>query len=444
MPSPYPVVSVVMATYNFERFVARAIESVLAQDYPPEALELIVVDDGSTDSTPEVVQPYLEAAPIKYIRKPNGGLLSTMNRGIAEATGELICLFSGDDEFKPQKTRVQVDFMREHPEVGLVYSDLQVVDDEGGQMNASLWDMANITPVRGRPVGALLKRNVISGGTMMFRSSLKSHYHPIPDFAAWEDWYIALRIASVAEIDYVAEPLYRYRYHGGNMNLGAKGDKLVAVLRTEIPFRRALLADLEPGSVSVTDLLQAWAEVSGAVGRVLELTGEPLEALFDVSDDQRARSREMATAVDDPFKLVAALALDPWNTDAQGALGRLLQPQARVEGARSFATLAFADELVETPEMLTAYGQCFAGGDDATLVVLGDPPEISNLGVALEAAGLDGEDGPDMLALDRSAATTVTAQVQAVYSRRPQQGVPAHVPLVGDASALRGPGERAA
>jgi hypothetical protein len=423
-----------MATYNFERFVARAIESVLAQDYPADALELIVVDDGSTDSTPSVVEPYLDR--INYIRKPNGGLLSTMNRGIAEARGDLICLFSGDDEFMPHKTRVQVDFMLEHPEVGMVYSDLQVVDDEGGEMNASLWDMANITPLRGRPVGPLLKRNVVSGGTMMFRASLKPHFHPIPDFAAWEDWYIALQVASVAEIDYIAEPLYRYRYHGDNMNLGAKGDKMAGILRTELGFRRALLADLEPGSVSVPDLIKAWAAVSSSVGRVLEFTGEPLEALIDVSDADRERSRAMAAHVDDPFKLVSALALDPWNTDAQAALTRLLQPPAAIEGARSFATLAFADELVDTPEMLTAYAQCFSADDDATLVVLGEPDQIAELGTALETLGLDGEDGPDMLAMDLAAAPALAAQAHVVYSRRPQESVPP-ASVVGEAAALR-------
>ena len=101
MPSPSPVVSIVMATYNFERFLARAIDSALAQDYPAEALDIVVVDDGSTDSTPEVVRPYLDR--VRYIRKPNGGLLTTVNRGLAEARGEFISLLSGDDEFLPAR-----------------------------------------------------------------------------------------------------------------------------------------------------------------------------------------------------------------------------------------------------------------------------------------------------------------------------------------------------
>jgi hypothetical protein len=454
MPSPSPVVSVVMATYNFERFVARAIESVLAQDYPADALDIIVVDDGSTDSTPDVVKPYLDR--IRYIRKPNGGLLSTMNRGIAEARGELICLFSGDDEYVPRKTRAQVDFMLAHPEVGLVYTDLELVNEAGRLMKPSIWQAGKLTPVRGRPIGALLQRNVVSGGTIMFRASLKEHVHPIPDSAAWEDWYIAVKVAEVADIDYIDEPLYLYRYHGKNMNMGAKGDKLVYILREELKFRRSLLAGLAPGLVTVDELMAGWQAFNGNATMLAQMTSEPLEELLPVSDAQRARASAAVAAArgeDDEraaLLLVNALAEDPWNPEAQAALAEALQlePDAEQEptprpapgsvaGARAFATLAFADELTGTPGMLAGYAECFNGSDDATLVVLGDPGEIAELGDALEAAGLDGEDGPDMLALDRSAAESLATRVQAVYTRRPQDGVLAEALVVGDPSALR-------
>jgi glycosyltransferase involved in cell wall biosynthesis len=439
MSSPLPVVSVLTATYNFERFLPRAIESVLAQDYPAELLDIVVVDDGSTDSTPEVVKPYLDR--IRYIRKPNGGLLSTVNRGIEEARGDFVCLFSGDDEYQPDKTRKQVDFLLAHPEVGMVYTDLEVVDDNGARLNRSLWEVANITPVRGRPFGSLLVRNVVSGGTMMFRSELKSEFFPIPESAAWEDWYIALKIAAVAEIDFIAEPLYRYRYHGKNMNLGAEGDKMAGLLREELRFRRSLLAELSPGIVSAAELMTGWAAFHNNVNTLTQMTGEPIEALIPVGEEQRGRSTEAAeeAATAEPeqavFLLVKSLAEDPWNATAQAELARILAPQAPVEtvdGARGFSTLAFADELLAAPEMLTAYAGCFTGADDATLVVVGEPGEIEALGSALDSLGLGDEEGPDMLALDRSATQDLAGHVHAVYSRRAQDGALAARPLVDD------------
>jgi hypothetical protein len=426
MPSPLPVVSIVMATYNFERFLARAIESALAQDYPADKLDIVVVDDGSTDSTPHVVKPYLDR--VRYIRKPNGGLLTTVNRGLAEARGEFISLLSGDDEFLPGKTRAQVDFLLARPEVGMVYADLEVVNDEGATLHPSLWKVGNLTPVRGRAFGPLLTKNVISGGAMMFRSLLKPVFHPIPDSAAWEDWYIALKIAAVTEIDFVAEPVYRYRYHGDNMNLGAKGEKMAGLLRTELKFRRSLLSELSPGLVTVPELMSGWAALNNTATQLHTSTGEPFEALIAVTDEEREHSRALVAAgPPEPFRLVNALALDPWNTDAQAALTALLNPP-KLDGVRSFAVLAYADELAAAPEMLKAYGRCFGGGDDATLVVAGE--DFTALAAALDAAGLADENGPDVLAVEPSDA--LAGAVKAVYSRMPQSGVLATVPRVDD------------
>jgi hypothetical protein len=429
MPSRTPVVSVVMATHNFARFLPRAIESALAQDYPSEALDIVVVDDGSTDATPEVVKPYLDR--VRYIRKPNGGLLTTVNRGLHEARGEFISLLSGDDEFLPHKTRAQVDFLLEHPEVGMVYADLEVVDDEGRQIHPSLWEVGNLHQVRGRAFGALLTRNVVSGGAMMFRSSLKPHFHPIPDTAAWEDWYIALKIASVAEIDYIPEAVYRYRYHGDNMNLGAKGDKFANLLRTEVKFRRALLAELEPGLVTFEELVSGCAAFNNTVNSLAQMTGEPVESLIQPTDDERQRSRELVAAGGGAFALVNAVALDPWNADAQAQLSAMTAPPP-LDGVRRFATLAFAHELLEAPEMLSAYAGVFGGADDATLVVFGSADEIAALVDALDRFGLGGEDGPDLLAVSQGSPYALAGAVQAVYSRTPQGDVLAGRPRVDD------------
>jgi hypothetical protein len=433
MPSPSPVVSIVMATYNFERFLARAIDSALAQDYPAEALDIIVVDDGSTDSTPEVVGPYLDR--VRYIRKPNGGLLTTVNRGLAEARGEFISLLSGDDEFLPGKTRAQVDFLLSHPSVGMVYADLEVVDDDGATLHPSLWQAGKLNVVRGRAFGALLTKNVVSGGAMMFRSSLKPVFHPIPESAAWEDWYISLKIAAVAEIDYIPQSVYRYRYHGQNMNLGAKGDKMAGLLRTELRFRRSLLADLSPGIVTVPELMSGWAALNGTVTALSQLTGEPIESLIEVSEEERLESRELLRGEPDAFQLVNALALDPWNGEAAAQLALALAPPPALDGVRSFATLAYAAELAAAPEMLASYAACFTGADDATLVVHGSIEEIEALGAALEACGLAGEDGPDMLAVTEGSPQALAAAVRAVYSRAPQDGPLGSRPRVDDGRA---------
>ena len=107
-----PLVSVIIPTYNREWSLNRAIDSVLAQDY--KNFELIVVDDGSTDATPELLSTYGDA--IVMIRQENSGVSAARNRGVKEAAGELISFLDSDDYWLPKKLTTQVDFFLSHPE----------------------------------------------------------------------------------------------------------------------------------------------------------------------------------------------------------------------------------------------------------------------------------------------------------------------------------------
>jgi glycosyltransferase involved in cell wall biosynthesis len=119
-----PLVSVVMPAYNHERFVERAIRSVLDQTYHP--VELIVVDDGSTDSTLAVIERvHLESgSAFTMLTKPNGGVASALNMAMLHAHGDYIAILASDDRFLPEKLARQVAlFAQSPPEVGAVHSD---------------------------------------------------------------------------------------------------------------------------------------------------------------------------------------------------------------------------------------------------------------------------------------------------------------------------------
>src|ERR1700746_3967783 len=97
----YPRVSVVVPAYNLARFLGRALDSALAQRWPAEALQVIVVDDGSTDETPQVLEAYRDR--VQAVRQENAGLVAAVNRGLAEVRGDYVALLDADDEWPPDK-----------------------------------------------------------------------------------------------------------------------------------------------------------------------------------------------------------------------------------------------------------------------------------------------------------------------------------------------------
>src|ERR1700759_3453766 len=135
-----PTVSALMAAYNYEQFVERAIQSALDQDYPPELLEVVVIDDGSTDSTADRVRALADRHPgrVRLIQQPNGGYVAATNRALSEGRGELLALLDADDMWLPAKTRRQVAMLQANPEVGMVFSDMVVVDGDEQTVRPSL------------------------------------------------------------------------------------------------------------------------------------------------------------------------------------------------------------------------------------------------------------------------------------------------------------------
>ena len=121
-----PLVTAIIPVHNGEWFVADAIRSVLAQTYPK--VECLVVDDGSKDGSAEVAKTFAPAA--RYVVKDNGGVASARNHGVSRARGEFVAFLDADDAWVPTKIEKQMDVFRAHPDAGLVYSGLTLVDEK--------------------------------------------------------------------------------------------------------------------------------------------------------------------------------------------------------------------------------------------------------------------------------------------------------------------------
>ena len=189
-----------------------AIDSALNQTFAD--LEVLVIDDGSTDDTPAVCAAYGDR--IRYFRQENAGSATARNRGIAESAGEFIAFLDGDDVWEPEKTAVQLAFMREHPEFALTYTDKSWMDDEGRTIPCEHddWDY---------PSGDLLEILVLSNyitssSLVMVRRDCLDEvgvFDEHPDMRCSQDVNLWLRIAGGHQIGFVPRKLARYRYHAG-------------------------------------------------------------------------------------------------------------------------------------------------------------------------------------------------------------------------------------
>ena len=121
-----PLVSIIINNYNYDRFLTQAIDSALNQNYSP--LEVIVVDDGSTDSSQEIIGNYGDK--IVPVLKENGDHASTFNAGFLASSGEIICCLDADDRFVSEKIDRVVEVFRNHPEIGWCFHPLKLVNTQ--------------------------------------------------------------------------------------------------------------------------------------------------------------------------------------------------------------------------------------------------------------------------------------------------------------------------
>jgi glycosyltransferase involved in cell wall biosynthesis len=335
-----PSVTVVMAAFDAERFVGEAIESALAQDYRRDLVEVVVVDDGSTDATAAIARHHAMATGrVRVIGRPNGGNVAATNTGFAHAHGDVVALLDADDAWPRDKLRRAVEVLVERPEVGLVYGDMTVIDEDGEVLQES-WLAGDVTP-EGRCLGAQLAGNNITASSIVMRGDVLRAVAPIPPGMPWADWWLATRIAREAEIAYLAEPRTLYRFHGANMSLGAQGDARRGELVKAAGFQRHLLRTLRPGDATPVEVAAGWAAFERNVREASALGDSPFRRVLDVTDADRAEAavleRRAGDAAAPLWPLLRAAAADPWNDAARDGLVAALAAAPRDTTARAAA-----------------------------------------------------------------------------------------------------------
>jgi glycosyltransferase involved in cell wall biosynthesis len=260
-----PLVTVVIDTYNYGQYVEAAVESVLQQNFPHENMEILVVDDGSTDDTAQRLQKF--AGRIQYLQKLNGGQASAFNFGFERAQGEIIALLDADDMWLPEKLNRVCETFEKNPDAGMVYH------------RVSLWKETEETvdsyfaPISGRVTEKredLLRYPMVGTSCLAFRRDALKGLLPLPEVLhSQADAYLTALIIEVTSVVALPEFLARYRLHGANLfQLNDAGD-CTRQIEHRMQMRAALLAEIECWlegnghdleSTDIQDYLKQWVK----------------------------------------------------------------------------------------------------------------------------------------------------------------------------------------
>jgi glycosyltransferase involved in cell wall biosynthesis len=269
-----PVVSVIIPTYNAQNFICETLESILAQTY--NHLEIIVVDDGSTDQTSQLVQHYHPRVLYHY-QQNSGGCAVPRNTGIERSTGSFLCFIDADDGMVPDRIANQIDFMARHPSVGLSFCDYRNFDKNGPfakshfqtchQLWSQLKDQREL--VLDNSCAILAQENFGIAGSLFIRRqmlALESGFEPT--LKSCEDFHFYFRLARHSPIGVINKVGMMRRLHSSNMSGNSSG-MLHEGIRS-----RTLLRDSEQDSRVRGHLNRQIADYLGSLARYYANHGE--------------------------------------------------------------------------------------------------------------------------------------------------------------------------
>ena len=237
-----PFISVIVPVFNGEHFLAPALDSILAQRYEP--LELIVVDDGSTDATPDVVGRYREQ--LRYVRQENAGPAAARNTGITAARGELLAFLDSDDIWLPGKLERQVARFTARPELEYCTTLVQNFwEPKLADEAASYRGRRYAAPLPGYWFGALIARRELFSRVGLLNA------RDFPRLCEDADWFLRVREAGAVG-EQLDEVLVRRRIHGRNLSMQQRQsgpDELLRLVKLTLDRRRGaepIVDKLEP------------------------------------------------------------------------------------------------------------------------------------------------------------------------------------------------------
>ncbi|MBC8063221.1 MAG: glycosyltransferase [Chlorobia bacterium] len=293
-----PKVSIIVPSYNHGVFLPQCIESVLSQTL--EDWEFVIVDDGSHDDSPAVIERYKDPRIIVQRNERNLGTYGTQNRCLEVATGDFVAVLNSDDYWKPKKLEMQLAILDIHPDCSFSYTFGALADDSGVEKSGTdhHGDLPR-DPIQSLAPWLVLENRVLASSVIFRRGAIRFD----PKLRYSGDWVALLQLIQKGPAAYIEEPLTIWRQHGANSY-----KERVKHFGEEIRIRHAILANRDRWKLPGTDLAKLTEK--------LALCAISLSSVY-VNCGDRNRARDA---------LRVALAIDPHNAQAKKRIKMLWLP----------------------------------------------------------------------------------------------------------------------
>ncbi|HXJ05096.1 MAG TPA: glycosyltransferase [Candidatus Acidoferrum sp.] len=244
-----PTITILITTYNYGPFLEQAIDSVLAQDFPLEQVQILVVDDGSTDDTRERVKKY--GPRVEYFFQVNRGQAAALNLGFSKACGEIICLMDADDLFLPGKLGRIVEAFERDAGLGMAYHRLQEWHTSTDERRS--WEFVEVSGDLHKEPEKFALFVPQPTSAVSFRRSFVERLLPIPEeIRMLADCYLVSLIPLLAPVLAIPEFLSVYRIHGKNSYTSMEDDMPIETRRNKLKMWQI-----------VTEAMRKWLEEHG-------------------------------------------------------------------------------------------------------------------------------------------------------------------------------------
>jgi hypothetical protein len=302
-----PAVSVVMSVRDGERYLAAAIDSVLAQTFMN--LELIVIDDGSTDSSPEILAGYASVDQRVLVhRQQNAGLAVSLNRAVSHARSPLIARLDADDIARPRRLELQLAYLAQNPAMGVVGGAVAFIDEDGRQFAETQYPTTDAEIRQAFPVTTPFVHSAVTMRRELFDAvgGYRAAFPHAEDLDLW------LRVSALAQLANLSETVVLYRIHPQQSTVTELERQSMSVLGAKVawrargagspdPFADTTLVDqaaLQAAGASTDDLTTEFVRLAVWLAKTLSRSGreQAATALFAVAD-ARARSESGSAAL---------------------------------------------------------------------------------------------------------------------------------------------------